>query len=77
MMRHDERLDKTIFERFKTEWQYHDPPITEGGKKHAFFVGTMCVGYKLHLEHLLNEGEQFDEIIIESSPFLRSMMTCA
>ena len=41
------------------------------------FVGTCCVGYKLQLEHMLNGGEPFDEVIIESSPFLRTMMTCA
>ena len=76
-MRHDERVDKTIIERFKSEWQLHDTPITEDGKKHAYFVGTMEIGYKLQLEHMLNQGEQFDEVIIESSPFLRTMMTCA
>ena len=70
-------MDKTIVERFKSEWKKHDPPITDDGKKHALFVGTVSVGYKLQLEHMLNSGEPFDEIVIESSPFLRCMMTCA
>lgn len=47
LMRHAERLDKTVIERFKSEWNKFDPPITEEGKKHAFFVGTCSVGYKL------------------------------
>ena len=76
-MRHAERLDKTVVERFKSEWDRFDPPITEDGKLHAFFVGTVSVGYKLQLEHRLNNGAPFDEVIIESSPFLRTMMTCA
>ena len=77
MMRHAERLDKTVIERFKSDWERYDPPITVDGKKHAFFVGTVSVGYKLQLEHMLNGGQPFDEVVIESSPFTRTMMTCA
>ena len=46
-MRHGERIDKTVIERFQKEWEYVDPLITDDGKKHAFSVGTSCVGYKL------------------------------
>ena len=31
----------------------------------------------MQLEHMLNQGLPFDEVVIESSPFLRCMMTCA
>ena len=37
----------------------------------------MIIAYKQRLEHMLNNGQPFDEFILESSPFLRTMQTCA
>ena len=37
----------------------------------------LIIAYKAHLEQRLNNGQPFDEFIIEASPFLRTMQTCA
>ena len=46
MMWHAERIDKTVIERLKHEWQYNDPTISPDGKKEAYFVGTILIAYK-------------------------------
>ena len=35
-MRHGERIDLTILNRFTEEWDKHDPRITEDGCKDAY-----------------------------------------
>jgi hypothetical protein len=77
MMRHAERIDKTVIERFKQDWVVHDPIISPAGAQDAFYVGTMLISYKQQLEKQLLGDRKFDEIVIESSPFLRTMQTCA
>ena len=46
MMRHAERIDKTVIERFWHDWETADPMISPAGRKDAFFVGTLLIGYK-------------------------------
>ena len=76
LMRHGERIDKTIVERFKHDWSYHDPIITPDGCEMAASLGKILKDkYMTQLEEIV--GGKFDSIVIESSPYLRTMMTCA
>lgn len=66
-----------LVKRFSTPFERNDPVITDVGVDHAYQVGHHLVAYKLQLEHQLNDGLPFEEVVIESSPYLRTMMTCA
>ena len=67
-------MDKAIsIERVNTSFRYNDPPLTEKGRKDAYEKGYMIIAYKYQLEQRLYGGRPFDKIVIESSPFLRTM----
>jgi len=55
----------------------HDPFITPSGIQDAFCTGEKFQEYKTQLEHVLFGGEAFDEVRIESSPYLRTMQTAS
>mmetsp|Transcript_33799 Transcript_33799/g.39764 ORF Transcript_33799/g.39764 Transcript_33799/m.39764 type:complete len:149 (+) Transcript_33799:36-482(+) len=78
LMRHGQRMDKAIsVERLKTSFAYNDPPLTEAGRTDAYQKGYLILAYKFQLEQRLNGGKPFDKVIVESSPFLRTMQTAA
>ena len=67
MIRHTERADKTVIpETFRTK---EDPPLSSLGIKQSHITGQYL---KKWFE--MNEME-FDKIIIESSPFIRTLQT--
>ena len=71
-------MDKTYgMERLRTSFIYNDPPLTDEGKTHAYQTAYMVIAYKYQLEQKLNDGKPFDRVVLESSPFLRTMQTCA
>lgn len=69
LVRHGERADDLSLEEkieFECNW---DPPLTNFGKEQAAETGK-------HLRNFLQENN-FELVVIESSPFLRSMQTAA
>ena len=70
LIRHGERADKVNYEKqgIKIE-QFLDPPLTPQGFEQAQDTG-------LHFKKYLAE-HGYDSIVIESSPFLRTMQTAS
>lgn len=71
LIRHGERADAAPFSKTSKVYKYeHDPPLTDRGIKQAEETGVA-------LKKFLMEEQKYDEIIIETSPFIRTMMTAA
>ena len=77
LMRHGERVDLTVLDRFKIkDWTYKDPVITPDGCKQAHLYGRQLKAkFISELEAVV--GGPFDEVKIQTSPYLRTMMTAA
>ena len=74
LIRHGERIDK--FDPFSDTWVPHDPIITPQGCMNAREKGRRIKDqYMTEWQKLV--GGQFERIIVESSPYTRTMMTCA
>ena len=69
-MRHGERADYSPWKEVRDSGIDFDPPITDEGKAQATHTG------KYFKDYIEKEGP-FIEIKLESSPFLRCMMTAA
>ena len=80
-MRHGERADSARLAEYSClddEIPYdsdiaHDPPLTSQGLKQAAHAGAYLAGRLKDVEEEF--GIEFDEVIIESSPFLRCLQT--
>ena len=78
LMRHGERIDKAPkeAEEREGEWNIKDPIITHAGEQMAFDLGKLLKEkYTPELEEIL--GGKFDHVIVQASPYLRTMMTTA
>ena len=71
LIRHGERADAAPKQATSKKWEvYHDPPLTDKGIKQAYETG-------LALKKFLYEDQACSEVILECSPFLRTLMTAA
>ena len=68
LIRHGERADRVwpLKVQFDNEF---DPPLTELGIKQAQGTGKYLANY------LKKNGLSFDKVMVESSPFVRTLMT--
>ena len=71
LVRHGERADQAPLS--KTSKPYlikHDPPLTDKGIQQALETGKA-------LKKFLHSDLKVDEVVLECSPFIRTMMTAA
>eukprot|EP00347_Sterkiella_histriomuscorum_P018253 403346213 len=69
IVRHGERADNVAWKNIKYDIPF-DPPITDEGIAQAIHTGK-------YFKTLLNEQGPFTQVKVESSPFLRSLMTAS